>query len=111
MNEIPKAIRTQVYERDQWCRRCGRSGGPFSIHHRKGRRSHDLSNLVLLCGTGTTGCHGYITEHPAEAYDTGWCVHRLSDDDPEQIPLTDLHGRQFFLTDTGGDITNIWEHA
>lgn len=31
-------------------------------------------NGQLLCGSGTTGCHGWVTEHPAQAILDGWAV-------------------------------------
>lgn len=92
------------------CLRCGReiSTPDYSIHHRRSRGmggsrdSDSKSNLVTLCGSGTTGCHGWITEHPAEAYESGWMVRRNSRDIPEEIRLVDLRGRMFFLDDLGG---------
>ena len=64
------------------CVRCGRSlyavGG--SRHHRKLRsqctrvEKHQVQNLILLCGSGTTGCHGFVHMHPTIAYENGWCV-------------------------------------
>lgn len=48
-----------------------------SLHHRKSRRYSDadlVANLVVLCGSGTTGCHGFVTEHPKTAHDEGWVL-------------------------------------
>lgn len=52
------------------CEICGHdvNGAPFSRHHRSPRRMggstvawiNDITNLLLLCGTGTTGCHGAV---------------------------------------------------
>jgi hypothetical protein len=66
---------------------------PYSIHHRKPRqmggtkseRINEVENLLLLCGSGTTGCHGWVESHRAEAYRDGWLVH--SWDDPAEIPI------------------------
>lgn len=55
-------------------------------HHRKSRRhphTNTMANVRILCGDGTTGCHGYIESHPAESYQRGWLVH--SWDHPESI--------------------------
>ena len=109
MSAIPQKTRQAVYERDEWCcRRCGinvEHRPEFrSIHHRQGRRgsdAHRMSNLVLLCGSGTTGCHGYLTEHPAEAYAGGWSVKRISVDDPEEVPIH-VQGGLLWLTDEAG---------
>ena len=49
----------------------------MSRHHRL-PRSHggtsDLSNLAYLCGTGTTGCHGFIEHNRREAYARGFLL-------------------------------------
>ena len=93
---IAPATRKAVYERDGHC--CSRCGAPTgsnrSIHHRKPRqmggtrdpRIHALSNLVLLCGSGTTGCHGWIESHRAEALDQGWLVSAF-EADPASVPV------------------------
>lgn len=57
------------------------------------------SNLVLLCGSGTTGCHGEVHAHPTESYATGWMVRRLGDDDTTEVPLQTLTGRLICLSD------------
>ena len=90
--------RLAVLERDNYsCRRCGvhMSVRGYSIHHRKGRHcteSDSLANLVTLCGSGTTGCHLWAHANPADAYATGWLVRRLTAEDPEDVPLTDVRG-------------------
>ena len=82
-------------------------------HHRQPRRhgDHTPANLLSLCGSGTTGCHGYITTHPNYAYHYGWSVR--STDDPAECPvlvrmdhginqwvLHDVLGYQIRITDT-----------
>lgn len=32
------------------------------------------ANCLLVCGSGTTGCHGWITEHKRLAMAYGWVV-------------------------------------
>ncbi len=68
------------------CARCGITlSGFYSLHHRKPRgmggtkdpRSDDPRNLIHLCGSGTTGCHGLIESHRAQAYETGWLLRSL----------------------------------
>jgi len=47
------------------CRACGR-GGPLNRAHLvpKGQRGDDVDeNIVPLCGSGSTGCHGALTDH------------------------------------------------
>lgn len=41
-----------------------------SMHHRRKRSQGGLwtpSNVVHVCGDGTTGCHGYIEANPVQA--------------------------------------------
>ena len=89
------------------CERCGHdlTNGyrPVSRHHRIRRRDGGdrLSNLLLLCGTGTTGCHGHVTEHPGEAYANGWCIRALGNQDPERVPVRLTDGRLWLLLDDG----------
>lgn len=90
-NEIPAHVRLLVLERDEWsCVRCSRSVGEhrlYSLHHRCPRRmggSADLdlnlpSNIVTLCGTGTTGCHGWVESNRAEAEAKGWLLSTIVD--------------------------------
>ena len=60
---------------------------PINRHHRKMRSqggTDHLINVIFCCGSGTTGCHGYIHLHPEYAYEKGWLVH--SWDHPQDIP-------------------------
>lgn len=59
-----------------------------NAHHRKNVSqggTDELSNLLLVCGSGTTGCHGWITEHPGEAKRMGWSMWRSND--PPFVPV------------------------
>ncbi len=90
-----------VRARDGGCLRCGRSSHwlGLQVHHRQGRRgphANDPANLVTLCGE----CHQWVTEHPAEAYETGWQVRRLGNADPALIPVLDLMGHWWLVGDT-----------
>ena len=85
------------------CERCGR---PLrrdftSRHHRQRRRDGGdrLCNLLLLCGDGTRGCHGWITEHPLEATDQGWIVPTWAN--PLNIPVRMADGYLWLLADDG----------
>lgn len=101
-------VRADVDARDEGkCRRCGTAGGQISRHHRKPRGmgganradSGRLSNIVTLCGSGTTGCHGWVETHREEARGSGWLVFAV--DDPQDVPMVDVHGRRFALLDSG----------
>lgn len=86
---IPTGVRALVRQRDgHRCLRCDRSilDSPASIHHRVPRRmggtsdprSDDPRNLVTLCGTGTTGCHGWVESNRNEARESGWLLRDYS---------------------------------
>lgn len=34
------------------------------------------TNLITLCGSGTTGCHGWVEHHPTFSREAGWSVPR-----------------------------------
>lgn len=98
--EPSKKVKRTCYTRDEeCCVRCGASlwTVPGSLHHRKPRsvcgrvEKHTVPNLILLCGSGTTGCHGWVHAHPAEANTHGWCLHEWQD--PSTVPVqTVQHG-------------------
>lgn len=73
-------VRRQVERRDgNRCVKCGQlvARDEDSIHHRipRGRGgTNDVENLILLCGTGTTGHHGWVEQHRAAAYNLGYLV-------------------------------------
>lgn len=76
-------VRT-VRERDDWrCARCA-GWGPLSTQHRVARgmggtRSAWINapaNLLTLCGSGTTQCHGWVEHHPEWAEAHGYSVRR-----------------------------------
>jgi hypothetical protein len=78
----------------------------YSIHHRMprgmGGTSLDLnktSNLVLLCGSGTSGCHGWIEHNRQEAREFGFLLNR--NQDSTKIPIITSSGLQRYLDDSG----------
>jgi 5-methylcytosine-specific restriction endonuclease McrA len=97
VKRIPPATVRAVWERDQGCCQwCGhgqtweRRGDPYgwSVQHRV-KKSHGvnntLPNLLVLCGGGTTGCHGTVEARPQIGYDLGLGLH--SWDDPAVEPV------------------------
>lgn len=106
-----RRVRELVLARDRYrCCRCGAvyQWSGFSIHHRRLRSHpwpglHHASNLILLCGSGDTGCHGWVHAHPSEARGKGWLVSGF-DDHPEQAPVW-VKGRGFVLLDDEGGWT------
>lgn len=77
------------------CQRCGVSivDIPSSIHHRKLRSQgglDDADNMIRMCGTGTTGCHGWAHHNRTLARLGGWIVYRI--DNPAEHPVHTFHG-------------------
>lgn len=92
-----------TYERaGNACEICGVRGE--NIHHRKPRGMGGTKfeggpeNLLLLCGSGTTGCHGWIEANREEARMQGWLVdrHEL----PHRVPVA-YRGQWCLLTFEG----------
>jgi hypothetical protein len=75
-----------------------------SRHHRR-LRSHPWpglhlpSNLVLLCGSGDTGRHGWVHAHPAEARLEGYMVHAW--EYPQSKPIYTMRHGWVLLDDEG----------
>lgn len=110
------AMRAMVLQRDSlgdppWpcCVSCGtpvRPGG-YSIHHRLDRSlggRNEFPNLLTLCGSGTTGCHGRVTDL-ADPHDTGKGYVLGSSQDPAREPVMVFTGPGcgilMLLTDDG----------
>lgn len=75
----------------QCCEKCGMHAEGGSRHHRRSKRvkdehTHEASNLVLLCGSGTTGCHQWVHAHPIEAELLGLWVSSY-EADPSSVPV------------------------
>ncbi|WP_116044013.1 HNH endonuclease [Amycolatopsis palatopharyngis] len=82
------------------CEICGQHVGE-TMHHRKreGQGGPWLpSNVLYLCGDGTTGHHGMVTNTRAVYYQAGWCVE--SWEDPHKRAVL-LHHGFVWLTDDG----------
>lgn len=104
-----KLTRDVVLHRDRaQCAFCGkRPGGAWSIHHRTrrgmgGTRADYInwpSNLVILCGTGTTECHGWVESNRTKAKDLGLLVHW--NHIPSQRPIQHAVHGLCWLTDDG----------
>lgn len=79
---------------------------PHSDHHRQPRGQGGTSdpavnsptNRLLLCGTGTTGCHGVVERNRRAAYDAGLLVaHGIHD--PGRVPVELAQGRVWLTAD------------
>jgi hypothetical protein len=106
---MPQSTVTAVHARSQGkCERCGTSDSlRWSLHHRKPRGMggsrdpliNSPANILLLCGSGTEGCHGWVESNRNESYASGLLVHR--NDDPAEFPVTLRYG-EVYLDDVGG---------
>jgi hypothetical protein len=105
------ATRQTVLERcGGYCERCGRNlaGVPMSVHHRRARGMggttdpviNTVSNLVAICGSGVTFCHGEIESHRTQGYADGWLLH--AGQDPAGVPVRLRGGPLVLLTVDGG---------
>ncbi len=66
---------------------------------------HDPSNLVLLCGSGTTGCHGWVHAHPSEAHEQG--LYLVAGEMPWQTPMLTVNG--WVQPDRDGGFSTLWQ--
>jgi len=88
-----------VLERANWsceiagCEIGDRRGVDFSIHHRSPRQMGGSrlawknlpANLLVACGSATTGCHSVIESHRSGAVAAGWLIlHRA---DPQTVAV------------------------
>lgn len=109
---FPAVVRQTIIDRDHMaCVRCGRAvdAGSFgySLQHRDNRgmggtrdeRINLPANGIVLCGSGTTECHGWVEDHETEAARCGWVV--LSWADPETVPVLTHTGAWVLLSNKG----------
>lgn len=111
MTAVSAKTREAVLDRDGFrCVSCGgHLTGPYgySLHHRcpkgmggtKRPESNSPANLLTLCGSGVTGCHGFVESNRELAYDWGYLVHRI--DNPADVPVLTRNGWVLF-DDAGG---------
>lgn len=90
--------REAIYEAAGWrCVGCG-VADPLTCQHRRARGMGGTSrrgighpaNGVALCGSGTTGCHGWTEAHPTLARWLGWRLE--AGEDPVGAPFWTRHG-------------------
>lgn len=105
--QISAKTRALVWARDGGlCLRCLAPG--TNIHHRRARGMggtsraaiNDPRNLVLLCGSGTTGCHGWIESNRAVAREQAWLLEDLTEGELAR-PVTDVFGVAWALRSDG----------
>jgi len=81
-------------------------GQATNWQHRKNRSQHggwSASNGIHVCGSGTTGCHGCITENPAASAERGWTVWSWQEPAETAALLHTVHyGHAYVLLDDAG---------
>jgi len=94
--KLDDATRFTVYARAGYrCERCLDATPFLNIHHRcprqmGGTRNPDIhkpANLIVLCGSGTSGCHGWVESNRDKARSQGYLLFRI--DNAEEIPFID----------------------
>lgn len=56
---------------------------------------------VILCGSGTTGDHGWVESHRFDARELGYLVPLNGILTPSQVPIVRYDGALVYLTDDG----------
>lgn len=100
-----KTCKEIVRERSSGCCEiCGERRGE-SMHHRLTRKfgPWSPSNIVHLCGDGTRGCHGRVTDTRTEYYEDGhgWLIHTWEKRPPSEIPFEHWKWGKVLLDDVG----------
>lgn len=112
----PTTVRL-VRERDDWrCARCA-GWGPLTTQHRVARGMGGTrwaginapANLVTLCGSGTTMCHGWVESHPSWAAAHGWSVRTADRDLVALTPVWTWRGWVRLRAD--GHLTRLPHHG
>jgi hypothetical protein len=90
-------LKRQARARDlDTCVRCGVVlAGGGNVHHRRNRgeggsrKANVISNLILLCGSPISGCHGDVTLKPydCDAFANGWRLSTNGTTDPATVPV------------------------
>ena len=106
--KFSQQTREVIYQRaGRCCERCPKSAEGGSIHHRRPRGMGGTKdpaagggpNGVLLCGSGTTGCHGEVESNRVQAIADGWLVPQGVD--PATVPIRHRTLGRVWLDDDG----------
>lgn len=102
-----------VRARSEICEVCGSRPGESFSHRIAASRGGTWapSNGVRACGSGTTGCHGWLKMHPTWAGEGGWHIRhdlRLPDIVPVFIvtPVAPLGGWHLLLDDLSRELVD-----
>lgn len=108
--KVDDETRFMVLSRGQFkCERCRQDFMRIgvSIHHRRprmmgGSKNQDLhkaANLIALCGSGTTGCHGWVENNRAKAKALGYLLDNV--ESAEEVPFKDLNDKYWLIDNSG----------
>lgn len=116
MTGFSAKVARQAFERDgEACFRCRKPllwhtrGIGFSIHHRKPRGMggsadpvvNSIASALTLCGSGVTGCHGWVERFRASAREDGYLVPLNGIDTPAGTRIRRQDGTFWLLTSSG----------
>lgn len=116
MSGFSRRVRMAILLRDgRRCVRCNTEA--TQIHHRRPRgmggtkreSTDEAANGVVLCGSGTTGCHGWVESNRAQALIEGYLVPQHTE--PATVPIHMGKGLAmgwYMLDDLGGRHRQLW---
>ena len=90
------------------CEKCGEDFlWGVSVHHRRPRMMggsknellHQPANLIALCGSGTTGCHGWVESNRDKARQLGYLIMKV--ESAQDIPFRDDSGKWWKIDNLG----------
>jgi len=110
MSAVPRKTRALVLARARYhCERCGvlLAADYYSLQHRRPRGMggssdpdiHSPSNLLALCGSAVTGCHGWAESKRDEADAAGFLIKGRRD--PAEVPVLLLMRKPVLLLPDG----------
>ena len=67
----------------------------------KNQELHKSANLIVLCGTGTSGCHGWVESNRDKARELGYLIQKI--ESAQEIPFQDKDGLWWYLDNDGGE--------
>lgn len=121
--EVLEMVWLRDFGRCAWCGHGihGERGRDWSLHHRRpagmgGDRkpeTHSPANLVLLCGSGTTYCHGRVERFRTESQVRGFLLSKLGVQPPASFVLEHaVHGLVYLLDDgTFEAVPSAWSEG
>jgi len=61
----------------------------------KNQELHKSANLIVLCGTGTSGCHGWVESNRDKARELGYLITKI--ESATEIPFQDINGKWWVI--------------